>query len=69
MSKSAVIYWSGTGNTKDMAKAIFTGMQDVGAETELFEVTSAPNDLSVYEKIAFGCPFMGDEVLEESDFE
>ena len=69
MSKSAVIYWSGTGNTKDMAKAIFTGMQDVGAETELFEVTSAPNDLSVYEKIAFGCPSMGDEVLEESDFE
>lgn len=69
MSKSAVIYWSGTGNTEDMAKAILTGLHEGGAEAELFEVTSAPEDLAAYAKIAFGCPSMGDEVLEESDFE
>lgn len=69
MSKIAVIYWSGTGNTEGMAKAIVKGIQEKGAEADLLEVSSAPKDISAYEKLAFGCPSMGDEVLEESDFE
>lgn len=69
MSKAAVIYWSGTGNTKAMADAITAGMREKGADVELFEVTSAPKDISGYEKIAFGCPSMGAEVLEEGDFD
>lgn len=69
MSKAAIIFWSGTGNTEEMAQAILKGIRDAGAEVELFEVTSVPSDLGAYEKLAFGCPSMGDEVLEENDFE
>lgn len=69
MSKAAVIFWSGTGNTEDMANGIVKGMQEAGADVELYEVTKAPSDISGYDKVAFGCPSMGDEVLEESDFE
>jgi len=63
----AVIYWSGTGNTEAMAKAIAKG---IGAEAEVFSVDSV--DASIiqkYEKFAFGCPSMGAEVLEEELFE
>jgi flavodoxin short chain len=69
MSKAAVIYWSGTGNTKAMAEAIETGMKGKDAEVDLIEVASAPKDLSAYEKIAFGCPSMGSEELEDSVFD
>lgn len=63
MSKIAVIYWSGTGNTEAMAEAIAQA-----ASAELFEVSSFNKNISDYDKIAFGCPSMGDEELEESDF-
>jgi flavodoxin short chain len=52
-----------------MAESIAEGLKDSGAAAEIFDVESAPKDLSVYEKIAFGCPSMGTEVLEESSFE
>ena len=60
----AVIYWSGSGNTEEMAKYIAEG-----ASAELFEVSSAPTDLSGYDKLAFGCPAMGAEELEDTVFE
>ena len=69
MSKVAIIYWSGTGNTEAMAKNIESGLKNNGAEVDIFEVSSAPSTLDLYEKIAFGCPSMGSEVLEESVFE
>lgn len=69
MSKAAIIYWSGTGNTETIAKAIYEGMTENGTATELFSVEAAPKDLSGYEKVAFGCPSMGVEVLEEDEFE
>lgn len=69
MSKVAVIFWSGTGNTEDMANGIVKGLTAAGLETELFAVDNAPRTLDAYDKIAFGCPSMGDEVLEESEFE
>lgn len=64
--KKAVIYWSGTGNTAAMASAIAAGM---GEGTELYSVDQFTGDIAEYDKIAFGCPAMGDEVLEEGEFE
>lgn len=70
MAKVAVIYWSGTGNTEAMAKAIAKGAESTGAEVLLTDVGSAPADAaSTYDVIAFGCSSMGDEVLEESEME
>lgn len=70
MKKTAVIYWSGTGNTEAMAQAVLAGMQEAGAEAALYttaEVTPALfDDLT---GVAFGCPAMGAEVLEEMDFQ
>ena len=56
MSKLAVIYWSGTGNTKAMAEAVAEGAKGAGAAAS-------------YDKLALGCSAMGDEVLEEAEFE
>lgn len=70
MSKIAVVYWSGTGNTEAMANAVLEGAKDKGADAVLF--TSAEFDdsmMDTYDAVAFGCPAMGDEVLEESEFE
>ena len=70
MSKIAVVYWSGTGNTEAMANAVLEGAKGKGADAVLF--TSAEFDdsmMDAYDAVAFGCPAMGDEVLEESKFE
>ena len=37
MKKTAVIYWSGTGNTKQMAEAVLEGMKSAGADAVLLE--------------------------------
>ena len=62
--KAAVIYWSGTGNTEQMANAIAEG-----AGAELFSVSDFTGDIADYDRIAFGCSAMGDEVLEDTEFE
>ena len=62
--KTAVIYWSGTGNTEAMAKAIAEG-----AGADLFSVSEFDGDISAYDRVAFGCPAMGAEELEDSEFE
>lgn len=69
MGKIAVIYWSGTGNTAAMAEEIAKGINENGAGADLFSVDAFSGNIADYEKIAFGCPSMGDEVLEESEFE
>ena len=69
MHKIAVIYWSGTGNTEIMANSIAAGIEAAGATPMLFSVDSFKENINDYSKIAFGCPSMGDEVLEESEFE
>ena len=66
--KAAVVYWSGTGNTAAMADLVLEGMQSAGAQAELIECGSVI-DLSSYDAIAFGCPAMGSEQLEDSEFE
>lgn len=65
MSKVAVVYWSGTGNTQAMAEAVAKG-----AEGELFSAAEFDaSKIEDYDAIAFGCPSMGAEQLEESEFE
>lgn len=69
MNKIAVVYWSGTGNTEAMAMAVADGVKENGAEAVV--MTSAEFDASqmdAYDAVAFGCPAMGAEVLEEDEF-
>ena len=70
MSKVAVVYWSGTGNTEAMAKAVEEGIKGAGAEASVIapSVFDA-SKVSEFDAIAFGCPAMGNEVLEESEFD
>lgn len=70
MSKIAVIYWSMSGNTEAMANAIAEGAQGAGAEVDVKQVSDITVDQALeYDKLALGCPAMGAEVLEESEFE
>ena len=70
MKKTLVIYWSGTGNTEAMANAIAEGAQGAGAEVDVKQVSDITVDQALeYDKLALGCPAMGAEVLEESEFE
>jgi flavodoxin short chain len=67
MSKVAVIYWSGTGNTEAMAKAVAEGAETAGAQVDVLtceEVTS----VEAYDAVALGCPAMGAEELEDGEF-
>ncbi len=70
MSKIAVIYWSGTGNTEAMAMAVAEGGEGAGATVDVFDVGQITPDAAIgYDALALGCPAMGAEVLEESEFE
>lgn len=70
MSKVAVVYWSSTGNTEAMANAVAEGAKAAGAEVISFESADFSADkVDEFDAIAFGCPAMGDEVLEESEME
>ena len=68
--KTAIVYWSGTGNTEAMANAVLNGASVACAEAELF-TSDAFNEsmVDMYDAIAFGCPSMGAEQLEEDEFE
>ena len=70
MSKVAVVYWSGTGNTQAMAEAVEAGAKESGAEVTVFAPSNfTPDKVSEFDGIAFGCPAMGAEVLEEEEFD
>lgn len=65
MANTAVIYWSQTGNTEAMARAIAEG-----ADADLFSVSEVSSEQALtYGRLALGCPAMGAEVLEEEEFE
>ena len=65
MSKVAVVYWSQTGNTEAMAQAVAEA-----AGADLLTVADFSADkANEYDAIAFGCPAMGAEVLEEAEFQ
>ena len=64
MEKTAVVFWSGTGNTQAMAETI---AQAAGAD--LFTAAEFVKDMvGSYQAIAFGCPSMGAEELEDGEF-
>ncbi len=68
MSKIAIVYWSGTGNTEAMANYVKEGAN--AAEVCMFTASEFTADkVDEFDAIAFGCPSMGCEVLEESEFE
>ncbi len=70
MSKTAIIYWSGTGNTKAMAEAVAEGAKEVNSDADLFTVSEiSAGDAASFDTLILGCPAMGDEVLEEDEFE
>ncbi|NYB75139.1 flavodoxin [Sedimentibacter hydroxybenzoicus DSM 7310] len=70
MNKIAVVFWSGTGNTESMAELVAKGVKEAGAEVTVYSPAEFNMDaLNQYDAVAFGCPSMGDEVLEESEFE
>jgi flavodoxin I len=67
--KVAVVYWSGTGNTEEMAGYVAEGAKSAGAEADVIQVSSfSPDKLASYDSVAFGCPSMGNEELEDSEF-
>lgn len=66
MSKIAVVYWSGAGNTEAMAFAVIDGIKESGAEgVMLSAVEFDVSMMEAFDAIAFGCPSMGAEELEE----
>lgn len=70
MSKIAVIYWSGTGNTEAMADLVANAAAAAGASVDKF--TAAEFNVSSagdYTGFALGCPAMGAEQLEEDEVE
>ena len=70
MSKVGIVYWSSTGNTEAMAQAVAEGAKAAGADVEIMEVADADADKALsYDVLALGCPAMGDEELEDGEFE
>lgn len=70
MSKVAVVYWTGSGNTEAMAAAVAEGAEAKNATVE--QILAADFSLSAaeeYDAYAFGCPAMGAEELEDSEFQ
>lgn len=69
MKKTAVVYWSGTGNTEAMASAVTEGAKAAGGEVTVLTAAEMSADMvAAFDSIAYGCPAMGSEVLEEEEF-
>ena len=65
----AVVYWSGTGNTEQMAQKVALGARQAGATVDIFTAADfSATQVASYDGLAFGCPAMGAEVLEEEEF-
>ena len=67
--KVSIVYWSGTGNTEAMANAVAEGAGSAGAEVGLLPVSAADESVLRSDILLFGCPAMGAEELEDSEFE
>ncbi|WP_195514714.1 flavodoxin [Paraclostridium bifermentans] len=65
-----IVYYSASGNTEKMANLIAEGIANSGKNAEVINVSNANADIFDNEEIVIlGCPAMGDEVLEENEFE
>ncbi len=70
MKNISVIYWSGTGNTQQMALAVAEGAKGGNTQVQVKEVANTTlQDVETSDAVALGCPSMGSEVLEESEME
>ncbi len=67
--KINIIYWSGTGNTQMMAEAAAAGAEGAGAQVEVIPVSAADEKSVEADAVLLGCPAMGAESLEDSEFE
>ena len=55
--KTAVVYWSGTGNTQMMAESVAEGAKTAGADVSVFTASEFSAEmLNEFDCIAFGCP-------------
>ena len=69
MEKLALIYWSGSGNTEEMAKAIQIGIEESGKSVAVFQASDfAADSIDQFDGVLLGCSAMGAEELEESEF-
>ena len=69
MSKVAIVYWSGTGNTEAMANHIAEGAKQSSADVSVFQASDFKIDqVAGFDALAFGCPSMGVEELEDGEF-
>ena len=62
--KRIVVYWTGTGNTEEIANKIAA---DLGCDALNVNATT-PSDVLENDLIIFGCPAMGAEELEDAEF-
>ncbi len=70
MSEVIVAFWTGTGNTAEMAEYVAEGIREGGAEAKVVSVDDiSAADLKDAKAFALGCPSMGVEQLEESTME
>lgn len=70
MSKVAIVYYSSTGNTKAMALGVAEGVKEAGGEAKVIECGNFGEDqVSEYDGFALGCPAMGDESLDDTEFQ
>ena len=70
MAQISVVYWSGTGNTAQMAELVAEGIREAGKEASVLSVDLVSADALKEEKaFALGCPSMGAEQLEETEME
>ena len=70
MNKIAVVFWTGTGNTELMANEVAAGAREAGAEVSVFNTSAFKvESANEYDKFALGCPAMGAEELEDSEFQ
>ena len=59
-----IVFWSGTGNTEDIANKIKGDLN-----CDMFNVVTANvDDILKYDTIILGCPAMGAEELEDAEF-
>lgn len=62
--KKIVVYWTGTGNTEEIANKIAA---DLGCDALNVNATT-PDAVLENDLIIFGCPAMGAEELEDAEF-
>jgi flavorubredoxin len=56
MSKALILYYSRTGNTEKMARAILDGIQSIGEVEVELSYHIDPQDLNLYDAIIVGTP-------------